>query len=451
VDYQPIARLGRGGMGVVDLARDPKGNRVAMKRLTLHGSASDIQRARQRLLREGDVLRRLHHPNIVRLLDIVEDGDEIVLVMPYLNGGNLAERVAQHGPAPAEEVGRLAQRLLGALATAHAAGVVHRDIKPANVLFDDHGEPCLADFGVAYTWDQTSGLTVAGMVVGTPGFMAPEQARDEQLTPASDVFSLGATLLFAATGHGPYGPGDPGLLMVRAAENKVERIPKTVHAGLRRRLRAMLNPRPERRPTAAALLTGDQSALRRPPAPFTGTMPAMAFTAFAAAVVLVALAVGTRTSEDNDRPEDGAPPTGVEDGEATNDETTVTTGSPNQTEVPNADYPPLRDQVEEPLSPAGLAAIYTLPTDGPEGCPDEIALTLQTTSEEGVRMQVVRVAAGGAEQLPLDEVAANDEKSGRLTFPTMGCGGAGYGFLVVVTAEGEPAEQDTYRITREDS
>src|SRR4029453_3342792 len=118
--YEKIARLGRGGMGVVDLARDGNGNRVALKRLTLTGSASEILQARQRLLREASVLRRLHHPNVVRLLDVVKGGEEIVVVMPYLRGGLLSERVAQHGSAPDEEVHRLGQRLLGALAEAHA-------------------------------------------------------------------------------------------------------------------------------------------------------------------------------------------------------------------------------------------------------------------------------------------------------------------------------------------
>jgi Protein kinase domain len=254
--YELIARLGRGGMGVVDLARDPDGHKVALKRLTLQGSAAEIARSRQRLLREAEVLRRLHHPHIVRLVDVVDAGDEIVLVMPYLAGGSLAERVAQHGPAPAAEVERQSVGLLAALASAHREGVVHRDIKPANVLFDDEGQPCLADFGVALSRDQTHGLTVAGMVVGTPGFMAPEQARGEPVSPATDVFSLGATLLFAATGDGPYGQGDPGLLMVRAASGKVERVPKTLPPVLRKLLTAMLDPKPERRPSAAALVGG---------------------------------------------------------------------------------------------------------------------------------------------------------------------------------------------------
>ena len=131
---------------------------------------------------------------------------------------------------------------------------MHRDIKPANVLFDERGEPCLADFGVALSRDQTHGLTVAGMVVGTPGFMAPEQARGEPVSPATDVFSLGATLLFAATGEGPYGQGDPGLLMVRAASGKVGKVPRSL-PGVRCAgcCWPCSTPRPDRRPSAAAL------------------------------------------------------------------------------------------------------------------------------------------------------------------------------------------------------
>ena len=196
-------------MGVVDLARRADGTEVALKRLTLQGSTDDIARARQRIEREADVLTRLDHPNIVELLEVLDDGDEVTLVMAYLTGGTLAERVAKHGPLPADEVERLADALGSALADAHRAGVVHRDIKPGNVLFDAKGVPHLADFGVASSRDDTAGLTVIGTVVGTPGFMAPEQARGEGAGPASDVFALGATLLYAATGEGPYGRAPP--------------------------------------------------------------------------------------------------------------------------------------------------------------------------------------------------------------------------------------------------
>jgi eukaryotic-like serine/threonine-protein kinase len=310
VSYDLIARLGRGGMGVVDLARGDDGQKVALKRLTLQGSAADIARARQRLLREAEVLRRLHHPNVVRLLDVVDEGDEIVLVMPYLAGGSLAERVAQHGPAPADEVERQARRLLGALAMAHRAGVVHRDIKPANVLFDERGEPCLADFGVALSRDQTHGLTVAGMVVGTPGFMAPEQARGEAVSPATDVFSLGATLLFAATGAGPYGQGDPGLLMVRAASGKVERVPRDLPRSLREMLLAMLEPRPERRPSAAALAGGPEGTAPRTrglwPLRWRRWRVSAAAAAGAVAVLLLATAAWLATRDGEDGAGDGA-------------------------------------------------------------------------------------------------------------------------------------------------
>ena len=254
--YERVARLGRGGMGVVDLGAAPDGTEVALKRLTLHGSAEDIARARQRIQREAEVLTRLDHPNIVELLDVVDDGDDVTLVMAYLTGGTLADRVARHGPVPADEVERLADALGSALAEAHRAGVVHRDIKPGNVLFDAEDVPHLADFGVASSRDDTAGLTAIGTVVGTPGFMAPEQARGEGAGQASDVFALGATLLYAATGEGPYGRGAAELLMVRAAQGKVRPIPRSLPASLRQRLEAMLDPRPDKRPSAAAMVGG---------------------------------------------------------------------------------------------------------------------------------------------------------------------------------------------------
>lgn len=263
--YERVARLGRGGMGVVDLARGPDGTEVALKRLTLHGSADEIARARQRIGREAEVLTRLDHPNVVPLLEVLEEGDELTLVMPYLTGGTLADRVARHGPAPAPEVLRLADDLAGALAAAHRAGVVHRDLKPGNVLFDAAGVPHLADFGVASSRDDTAGLTAVGTIVGTPGFMAPEQARGEDAGQAADVFSLGATLLFAATGEGPYGRGASDLLMVRAAQGKVLPVPRSLPPELRGRLQAMLDPRPERRPSAAALVGGPEGTVVRAP------------------------------------------------------------------------------------------------------------------------------------------------------------------------------------------
>ena len=261
--YTPVRRLGRGGMGVVDLGVGDDGTEVALKRLPLHGSAEEMTAARLRIRREADVLRGLDHPGIVRLLDVVDDGDDVVLVMPYLPGGTLAERVAAAGPLPPAEVTRLAVALLDALAAAHRAGVVHRDIKPGNVLFDGDGRPHLADFGVATSRDSTPGLTGTGLVIGTPGFMAPEQAQGLGATAASDVFSLGATLAYAATGQGPYGTGEAAALMHRAAKGKVAPLPRSLPASLRSQIEAMLERRPERRPTAAALRGGPSGTVAR--------------------------------------------------------------------------------------------------------------------------------------------------------------------------------------------
>src|SRR4051794_32437312 len=220
-------------MGIVDLALDDHGRPVAIKRLALHGSMNDMHRARLRVRREAAALATLDHPGVVRLLDVVDDGDDIVLVMPYLSGGTLTDRVHARGPMSPIVVAALADQLLGALAAAHRAGIVHRDIKPGNVLFDEAGNAYLTDFGVATMRDATSGLTVSEVVVGTPEFMAPEQARGERATPASDVFSLGATLRYAATGAPPYGRGDSRVILNRAAEGKIEKLPTDLPRALR--------------------------------------------------------------------------------------------------------------------------------------------------------------------------------------------------------------------------
>jgi hypothetical protein len=350
-------------MGVVDLATRPDGTQVALKRLTLHGSADDIERARQRIEREAEVLTRLDHPNIVELLEVVEEGDDVTLVMAYLTGGTLADRVARHGPAPVAEVDRMTTALGAALAEAHRAGVVHRDIKPANVLFDAEGVPHLADFGVASSRDDTAGLTVVGTVVGTPGFMSPEQARGEPVGQASDIFSLGATLLYAATGEGPYGRGAPDLLMVRAAQGKLRPVPRDLPPALRRRLQAMLDPRPERRPSAASVVGGPAGTAVRHPTErrrAAGRWPLWAAAGgFGVAALVAGLAVAAR--ESGDRP-------------------TATTDAPASTEAPCTDRPfqPCGQLVPAPNTDGdrclpGFEDYDGDPTNGCEAEPDGLA------------------------------------------------------------------------------
>jgi tRNA A-37 threonylcarbamoyl transferase component Bud32 len=255
VSYQVVGVLGRGGMAVVELAVDSYGREVARKRLMLAGSSERIDQARQRIRREADILSRLHHPGIVPLLAVEDDGTDLVLVMPRMVD-SLADRVAISGSLPAPAVISIGRVLLDALATAHRQGIVHRDIKPANVLFDTAGRPALADFGVAVNEQFTPGLTTAGMVIGTPEFMSPELARGEPATRASDVFSLGATLRYALCGQGPFGQGDPLALMLKAAQGQVAPPPRAIPAPARRMITPMLEARPERRPTAAAAFGG---------------------------------------------------------------------------------------------------------------------------------------------------------------------------------------------------
>jgi hypothetical protein len=255
VSYQTVGVLGRGGTAVVELAIDDDGRQVATKRVALTGSAAQMRVARQRLRREAQVLQDLAHPGIVPILDVIDDGSEVVLIFPAWYE-NLEDRVERLGPLSAEEVTRIGRVLLAALAAAHRHGVVHRDIKPANVLFDYAGEPALSDFGVAVSREVTAGLTPAGSVVGTPMWMAPEQARGEAAGPASDVFSLAATLRFAATGEGPYAPGPAQVVIGRAAQNQIRPLPAALPQGLRAPLERMLDPRLDRRPSAAAILGG---------------------------------------------------------------------------------------------------------------------------------------------------------------------------------------------------
>lgn len=298
-------RLGRGAMGVVDLAQDAHGRPVALKHLVLHGSARDMARARQRIRREAEVLARLDHPHIVRLVEVVDDGDEVVLVMPYLAGGTLTDQVRAHGPLSPAQVELLADVLLDALASAHRAGVVHRDIKPSNVLFDHEGCAYLADFGMATLRDATSGLTATGAVIGTPDYMAPEQARGERASPASDVFSLAGTLLYAATGGPPYGTADPRVTVQRAAKGRVAPFPPHLDRELRRRLAPMLRRDPRRRPTAAAARGGTDGTVVLPtgtaPRPRRGNVLAgivAGLAIVAASIALVAGLVAARNGDD---------------------------------------------------------------------------------------------------------------------------------------------------------
>ncbi|MEU9884791.1 serine/threonine-protein kinase [Sphaerisporangium sp. NPDC051011] len=201
--YKLLRRLGEGGMGVVHLSLDDEGRQVAVKVLHPH-VAADLK-ARDRLTREVETMRRVRSPRVAAVIDAELTGRTPFIVTRFAPGRTLEETVLSDGPLSAEGVIRLARGLCEALIAIHAADVIHRDFKPANVMLVD-GDPLVIDFGIAHLVNATR-LTQTGMFVGTPGYLAPEIIRDEEITQAADVHALAATVFFGATGKPPFGTG----------------------------------------------------------------------------------------------------------------------------------------------------------------------------------------------------------------------------------------------------
>jgi serine/threonine-protein kinase len=198
--YEIEQVLGRGGMGTVHLARDTVlGRPVAVKVLADHLAADDA--FRQRFLQEARLTARLCHPNIVQVFDAGENGRPF-LVMEYVDGETVAQRLARKAGFSGDEVLTLAVHLAGGLAHAHARGIVHRDVKPHNILLRQDGVAKLTDFGIARALEE-SGFTEFGTAVGTARFMAPEQAGGSEVGPPADIYSLGAVLRHVGGGSLP--------------------------------------------------------------------------------------------------------------------------------------------------------------------------------------------------------------------------------------------------------
>jgi len=251
--YRLRNQLGAGAMGVVWLALDERLQRpVAVKQLRPDAGLDAVEGevARQRALREGRIAARLHHPHAIAVHDVVEHLGQPVLVMEYLPSRPLAALVAEQGPLSPVGVARMGAQAASALAAAHAAGIVHRDLKPGNLLVADDGTVKIADFGISHAVGDVS-VTRAGLVAGTPAYLAPEIALGHEPTPHSDVFSLGSTLYAAVEGVPPFGEDAENTLVLlhRVAAG---RIPPPQRAGaLTPVLMAMLNPDVGSRPSAA--------------------------------------------------------------------------------------------------------------------------------------------------------------------------------------------------------
>ena len=246
--YRLRGRLGAGGMGQVFLGLSAGGRPVAVKVVRPH-LATDPE-FRERFRREIAVARKVSGVYTSPVIDADVDGPLPWLATAYVEGPSLADAVMEHGPLPAGPVLALAKGLAEGLAAIHAVGVVHRDLKPANVLLAQDG-PRVIDFGISRAVE-ASALTHTGLVVGSPGFMSPEQAEGREVGPSSDIFSLGAVLAFAATGQGPFGTGSTPALVYRVVYSppNLANLPAEVRPLIER----CLAKDPAKRPTATQLL-----------------------------------------------------------------------------------------------------------------------------------------------------------------------------------------------------
>ena len=245
--YRLQDRLGEGGMGVVHLARDPEGRPVAVK--VLHPLGSEGVNARRRLAREVETMRRVRSPYVAEVLDADVTGEFPYIVTRFVSGPTLDEMVRTRGPLSGPGLRRLAHGMAEALAAIHAAGVVHRDLKPGNVMLTDD-RPIVIDFGIAQAGDATR-LTQTGLVMGTPGYLAPEVIEGEPSSPASDVHSWGSTMAFAATGHLPFGGGSYETIFYRIISGRADL--SGVPAPLVPLISAALARDPSHRPSAGWL------------------------------------------------------------------------------------------------------------------------------------------------------------------------------------------------------
>ncbi|WP_329209619.1 ABC transporter substrate-binding protein [Streptomyces sp. NBC_01693] len=258
-EYRTLVRLGAGGMGVVYLARSPGGGLAAVKVIRAEHAADPAFRARFR--REAEAARRVTGPWVVPVTGADTEAREPWLATAFVPGPSLAEAVDAQGPLPVGTVRALGVRLAGALAAVHGAGLVHRDVKPGNVLLALDG-PRLIDFGIA-RHDGATALTATGAVIGTPGYLAPEQASAGESGPAGDVFSLGCVLAYAATGRRPFGSGPAAGVLFRTVHEDPDL--QDLPGELLGTVTACLAKDPADRPTAvqaAAHLAGSGEADR---------------------------------------------------------------------------------------------------------------------------------------------------------------------------------------------
>ncbi|CAL9477729.1 Serine_threonine-protein kinase PknD [Streptomyces sp. enrichment culture] len=274
--YRLEALLGRGGMGVVWQATDQLlRRRVAVKEIAQDASLSPEEARRQcdRILREARAVARLSHPHVIVVHDVVVHEERPYIVMELIEGGSLADRISACGPVDADEAARIGVDLLGALRTAHTAGVLHRDLKPANVLIESGtGRVVLTDFGVAQVPGATT-LTESGSFVGSPEYTAPERMSGAGTGPASDLWSLGVLLCAAVGGRSPFHRDTLGGILHAVVDDEIR--PPAQAAPFLPVVQGLLERDPQQRLDAAEaerMLRAFRETGRVPP-PRTGRAP----------------------------------------------------------------------------------------------------------------------------------------------------------------------------------
>ncbi|MFC4855025.1 serine/threonine-protein kinase [Actinophytocola glycyrrhizae] len=386
--YRLAERLGSGGMGVVWQAYDERLHRkVAVKQVLVPAelTSSQSEEMIRRTMREGRIAARLQHPQLITVFDVVQDGGQPYLIMEYLPSTSLSGL----GTLPPEEVARIGAEAAAGLAGAHEAGVVHRDVKPANVLVGEDGTVKITDFGIARVAEDIAG-TLTSTFAGTPAYLAPEVAKGNPATYASDVYSLGATLYTAVEGEPPSGKdSNPMAQLYRIASGAI--TPPTKAGPLTDVLMWLLNPDPEQRPTmvqardalagvtyetpiptavapaAAAAPAAAESAAAEstaamapsaPPPPDDRTGRRGRAVLFAAVLVVVAVAAALVTSLLN---REGTPSTAAPSGETTRTTAPTTT----------SEEPPASEETTEPTETTETTTTTTTTTTTPPQQPPQ--------------------------------------------------------------------------------
>ncbi len=252
--YEVEEKLGSGGMAHVYLARDPFMKRQVAVKVMYAALHHDID-FRTRFEREAQVIAALEHPNIVPVYDFGYHQELPFIVMRYMLGGSLKDRLEDYGPLSLTDAARVIERMAMALDDAHQRGVVHRDFKPENILLDQQGTPFLADFGIVKVL--SASLGTGGWIAGTPAYMAPEQIHGTQEPDGrTDVYAMGITLFELLTGEKPYQDPDATKLMMKHVLDPIpairERLPDLPDGINEAILQAMAKDREERFPTALA-------------------------------------------------------------------------------------------------------------------------------------------------------------------------------------------------------